>query len=117
MASGRRLNGSRTPVENLEHGVIAGVPLEIGSRRMTERADLGLPSYSARREYLDPKLVERYEADRFSGLRGAYIWRREQRSVGRLVSAAGSVASILDCPSGSGRWQPLLASLAFVEPR
>jgi ubiquinone/menaquinone biosynthesis C-methylase UbiE len=59
-------------------------------------------------EYLDTEVVNEYEARRFTGRLGSYVWRREQRGVGRIVGIVGNARSILDCPCGIGRWQPML---------
>jgi ubiquinone/menaquinone biosynthesis C-methylase UbiE len=67
------------------------------------------PSQSdVRLEYLDPDIASNYESVRFSGRLGSYVWRREQRGVGRIVGEVGNAKRILDCPSGIGRWQPML---------
>lgn len=69
--------------------------------------------YTARREYLADDVVENYIPNRFSGILGRYRFRREQRAVnGRIASIpVGEVRSILDCPTGIGRWLPNLATL------
>jgi SAM-dependent methyltransferase len=68
-------------------------------------------SYRALTAYQDDAVVAGYERRRFSGWFGRYIWRREQRAVGALVSAVGSASSVLDCPSGFGRWLPAIERL------
>ncbi|MCW2497702.1 class I SAM-dependent methyltransferase [Jatrophihabitans sp.] len=68
-------------------------------------------AYKARTAYLDPAVVDGYEQYRFSGPRGRYVWRREQRGVGAMVALVGSARRILDCPTGNGRWLPVLRSL------
>jgi ubiquinone/menaquinone biosynthesis C-methylase UbiE len=67
--------------------------------------------YRALTAYQDDAVVAEYERRRFSGWFGRYIWRREQRAVGALVSAVGSATSVLDCPSGFGRWLPAIEHL------
>lgn len=69
--------------------------------------------YTARREYLAEDVVENYIPNRFSGIVGRYRYMREQRAVNELISRvpAGDVQSILDCPTGIGRWLPNLAVL------
>ncbi|MEJ7703086.1 MAG: class I SAM-dependent methyltransferase [Geodermatophilaceae bacterium] len=65
--------------------------------------------YRARTSYLDPEQVARYEDRRFSGLLGAYKLRREQRAVGAALAALPRDLSVIDCPTGIGRWVGALA--------
>lgn len=67
--------------------------------------------YKARTAYQDNAVVEEYEARRFSGRFGRYVWRREQAAVGALLESIGSLDSVLDCPSGFGRWLPQIERL------
>jgi ubiquinone/menaquinone biosynthesis C-methylase UbiE len=73
--------------------------------------DAAEQGYKARTAYLDPRIVDEYENLRFAGPRGRYVWRREQRGVGAMVAAVGSAARVLDCPTGIGRWRPVLERL------
>jgi ubiquinone/menaquinone biosynthesis C-methylase UbiE len=68
-------------------------------------------AYVARTAYLDEAVVDDYEQHRFGSAYGRYVWRREQRAVSEMVSAVGEARHILDCPSGVGRWVPMLAEL------
>ena len=67
--------------------------------------------YRALTAYQDDRVVAEYERRRFSGWFGRYIWRREQRAVGALVSSVGTAGTVLDCPSGFGRWLPVVERL------
>ncbi len=73
-------------------------------------------SYTTRQEYLAEDVVEDYLPKRFSGFMGQYKYRREQRAVNSLINQIprADVQSILDCPTGIGRWLP---NLAVLEPR
>lgn len=68
-------------------------------------------NYKARTAYLDSGIVEEYEKFRFSGLLGQYTWRREQRAIGEMIGIIGSAERVLDCPSGNGRWVPVIQRL------
>ncbi|TXL57658.1 class I SAM-dependent methyltransferase [Aeromicrobium terrae] len=70
-----------------------------------------MSEYKALTAYQDESVVEEYERRRFSGLVGRYVWRREQRAVGRNVASVGSAETVLDCPSGFGRWLPVIERL------
>jgi ubiquinone/menaquinone biosynthesis C-methylase UbiE len=78
------------------------------------RDDAGGPAgltYKARTAYLDEAVVDSYEDHRFGGRYGQYVWRREQRGVGAMVALVGTARHVLDCPSGIGRWVPVLQRL------
>jgi ubiquinone/menaquinone biosynthesis C-methylase UbiE len=68
-------------------------------------------TYQALTAYQDDTVVAEYEHRRFSGWFGRYVWRREQRAVGAHVRAIGSAEAVLDCPSGFGRWLPVIERL------
>ena len=72
--------------------------------------------YTARGEYLAQDVVENYIPNRFSGVLGRYRFQREQRAVNDLIAKvpANDIDTILDCPTGIGRWLP---NLAILEPR
>jgi ubiquinone/menaquinone biosynthesis C-methylase UbiE len=70
-----------------------------------------MSEYRALTAYQDDEVVAEYERRRFSGWFGQYIWRREQRAVGALVSEVGTADAVLDCPSGFGRWLPAIERL------
>lgn len=72
----------------------------------------GSVAYSASTSYDDAALVADYEPHRFSGPLGRYRWGREQAGVGRMVDRLPAGVSVLDCPSGIGRWWPVLARRA-----
>lgn len=80
---------------------------------MIVNKDLDGIAYTARREYLADDVVQRYMTDRFSGPLGRYRYRREQAAVSGMIRRVppSEIAAILDCPTGTGRWLPLLASL------
>lgn len=67
--------------------------------------------YRALTAYQDDDVVAEYERRRFGGRFGRYVWRREQRAVRAHVAAIGSAATVLDVPSGFGRWLPVIESL------
>jgi ubiquinone/menaquinone biosynthesis C-methylase UbiE len=70
-------------------------------------------SYTTRREYLSEDVVDNYVPNRFTGALGRYRFRREQNAVNSLINQvpAAEIQSILDCPTGIGRWLPNLAVL------
>lgn len=69
--------------------------------------------YTARDEYLSEDVVQNYLHNRFSGALGRYRFRREQHAVNDLIAQVprSEVRTILDCPTGIGRWLPNLAAL------
>ena len=69
--------------------------------------------YTAREEYLAEAVVRDYIPHRFSGRLGRYRYRREQDAINRLLEQVprDTVKSVLDCPTGIGRWLPNLATL------
>jgi ubiquinone/menaquinone biosynthesis C-methylase UbiE len=69
--------------------------------------------YTARAEYLAEDVVKNYIPNRFSGVLGRYRFSREQRAVNHLISLlpASEVRTVLDCPTGIGRWLPNLMTL------
>lgn len=71
-----------------------------------------LRTYSARVSYQDPLSATTYEFDRYSGAIGRYRYGREQRAVKDVVSRLDPDATILDCPTGVGRWWDVLAMRA-----
>lgn len=71
-------------------------------------------NYTAREEYLAPKVADEYVERRFTGWLGRYRFKCEQAGVNSLirrVEIAGGAERILDCPTGIGRWTPNLMSL------
>lgn len=84
---------------------------------MTDNDEAGYKNekvtYTTRQEYLADDVVDNYVRNRFSGIMGSYRFRREQGAVNGLISQIrqGEVRSILDCPTGIGRWLPNLAVL------
>jgi len=68
--------------------------------------------YSAREAYIDHAIGIEYERVRFSGVLGGYRWRREQAAVRAVLKQIPRDISILDCPCGTGRWWPLLSTMA-----
>jgi ubiquinone/menaquinone biosynthesis C-methylase UbiE len=68
--------------------------------------------YSARDGYADYAIGVDYERVRFSGVLGGYRRRREEAAVRAVLKQIPNGVSILDCPCGTGRWWPLLATRA-----
>jgi ubiquinone/menaquinone biosynthesis C-methylase UbiE len=61
--------------------------------------------------YPDDTVVPEHERRRVGSWFGRYVWRRERRAVTAHVRAIGRAATVLDVPSGSGRWLPVLERL------
>src|SRR5690349_3916988 len=72
--------------------------------------------YTAREEYLAQEVVQNYIPNRYSGTMGRYRYRREQAAVNGILAEvpSGEIETILDCPTGIGRWLP---NLAVLRPR
>jgi len=68
--------------------------------------------YSAKRRYRGESDVARYEELRFSGWLGRHRFSREQKAISALIMSLPANISMLDCPSGNGRWWKLLARRA-----
>ncbi len=68
--------------------------------------------YSAKDSYREEAMASSYELDRYSGLLGAYRYRREQNAVGQLVDMLPPGVVIADCPCGNGRWWSVLSRRA-----
>jgi SAM-dependent methyltransferase len=62
--------------------------------------------YAARYAYLADDIAAHYEQVRYTGALGRYRWRREQRAIASLLALlpAEGVGSVLDFPTGTGRW-------------
>lgn len=70
-----------------------------------------MSDYRARTAYQDDEVVAEYEQRRFGSRFGRYVWRREQEAVTAMLDAVGTAGSVLDCPSGFGRWLPAIERL------
>ena len=68
--------------------------------------------YSARHTYVDYSVGAEYERVRFRTILGRYRRRREEKAVREVLSQIPTGVSMLDCPCGTGRWWPILASNA-----
>lgn len=74
-----------------------------------------MDDYPARSAYQNQGTVARYETARFSSWFGRYVFLREQKAVNSAIKSVGSVRSILDCPSGIGRWHENLQTQLVPE--
>lgn len=68
--------------------------------------------YSAKEAYQNYSIAADYERVRFSGILGRYRYVREFRAITSLVDMLPKDITIADCPCGTGRWWPVLASRA-----
>jgi len=68
--------------------------------------------YKARRKYRDAGIAQSYELSRFSGLLGRIKLWRDHRLLSRALREVGRVGWLLDLPSGTGRFTPLLGKRA-----
>jgi len=68
--------------------------------------------YSAKRRYRDEAGIARYEEHRFSGWLGRYRKSREHDAISNIIDMLPRDISMLDCPSGTGRWWSVLARCA-----
>lgn len=64
--------------------------------------------YSAKTDYVDRKVGEEYEKNRYSGWLGRWRNHIEQRAVRTLLKELPEGSHVLDCPCGIGRWWPAL---------
>lgn len=63
---------------------------------------------NVRSEYLTTDVVNSYEHVRFSGILGRHRWRVEQLGVRKALAHIGHADSVLDVPTGIGRWLPVI---------
>ena len=64
--------------------------------------------YKAKRKYRDARIAQRYDRTRFTGILGRIKLRRDRSLVLRALREVGPVGLLLDLPSGTGRFTPVL---------
>ncbi|MDH7500465.1 MAG: class I SAM-dependent methyltransferase [candidate division NC10 bacterium] len=68
--------------------------------------------YRARRKYRDAGVAQAYDLTRFSGPLGRIKLWRDHRLLSRALREVGRVRWVLDLPSGTGRFSPVLEKRA-----
>jgi len=72
------------------------------------RLDRADQEYKAKGKYRDVRIAQGYERTRFSGILGRIKLGRDRLLVSRALRELGRVGWLLDLPSGTGRFTPLL---------